>query len=256
MKKRRLIILARKGVSTNILYHSLKDEYDIEAVLLEDPVPRKDFLKKRIKKSGIWNVFGQILFQVFIATYLKVTSSHRKKEILNYYGLDSGPLPSQKVIHLESVNDSACMDLLQKIKPELIIVNGTRVISKEVLNSINVRFINIHAGITPRYRNVHGAYWALVQNDISNCGVTVHEVDAGIDTGKIIYQHPIIITEKDNFCTYPVLQLAEGILCLKKALSDIFENTLIYKKNDLDTKLWYHPTIWQYIYYRVVHNIK
>jgi methionyl-tRNA formyltransferase len=256
MNKKRLVLLASKGISTNILYNSLKNDYNIEAVLLEEPVPRKEFIKKRIKKLGIWKVSGQILFRFSIAKFLSLTSVKRKKEILENYGLIDSPPPIEKVINIKSVNDSNCITILQKINPDLVIVNGTRIISAEVLNSIKVKFLNIHAGITPKYRNVHGAYWAIVNNDTMNCGVTVHIVDKGIDTGSIIYQQPIKITNKDNFSTYPLLQLAEGIFFLKKALIDIFEDKLILKKSTLESKIWHHPTFWQYLYYRVVHNKK
>jgi len=52
------------------------------------------------------------------------------------------------------------------------------------------------------------------------------------------------------------LQLAEGIILLKKALLDIVANRVKFQKNDLESKVWYHPTIWQYIFYRIVHNKK
>lgn len=256
MDKRRLVLLAGKGISTNILYNSLKNDYQIEAILLEEAVPRKEFLKKRIKKLGLGKVAGQILFQLFIPKYLNLTSKKRKDEILNHYQLDNSPLPPKKIFNLKSANNAECITLLQKIKPDLVIVNGTRIISKEVLNCIPAKFINIHAGITPKYRNVHGAYWALVNSDPASCGVTVHLVDPGIDTGNIIYQQTIQITNKDNFVTYPLLQLGEGIIYLKKALLDIFENKLTFKKGTSESRIWYHPTLWQYLYHRVVHNKK
>ncbi len=256
MNKRRLVLLAGKGISTDILYNSLKNDYNIEAVILEESVPKKEFIKKRIKKLGIGKVIGQILFQFSVAKYLNSVSGNRKREILRQYGLDASALSPEKSINLKSVNDQKTKDLLGKINPEVVIVNGTRIISKEVLNCIPVKFINIHAGITPKYRNVHGAYWAIVNNDMGNCGVTVHLVDPGIDTGSIIYQRTIQITNKDNFSTYPLLQLGEGIICLKKALNDIFENNLILKKGASESKIWYHPTFWQYLYHRIVHNKK
>jgi len=256
MSKRKLIMLAGKGASTSILYNSLKNDFEIEAIILERPVPAKEFIKKRLKKLGLEKVAGQVLFQFSIAKFLHLMSSKRIKEILKEYGLHDEPIPEEKIIHVNSVNNNKCLSLLKKINPELVIVNGTRIISKEILNCIQAKFINIHAGITPKYRNVHGGYWAIVNNDPENCGVTVHMVDPGIDTGNIIYQQKIPVSSKDNFATYPFLQLAEGIILLKKALPDVFANRIQFQKNDLESKLWYHPTFWQYIYYRIVHNKK
>jgi folate-dependent phosphoribosylglycinamide formyltransferase PurN len=78
------------------------------------------------------------------------------------------------------------------------------------LQSTSAKFINTYTGITPLYRDVHGGYWALFQNDKENCDVTVLLVDEGIDTGNIIYQFLIQPTKHDNFSTYPLLQLSEG----------------------------------------------
>ncbi len=256
MNKRKLILLARNGASTRILYNSLKNDFEIEAIILEKPVSAKEFIKKRVKKLGLAKVAGQVLFQFSIVRILRLISSKRIKEILNGYELKDTQLPTEKIIQINSVNDNECLLLLKKINPELVIVNGTRIISKAILNCIPAKFVNIHAGITPKYRNVHGAYWALVNNDAENCGVTVHLVDPGIDTGNIIYQKKIPVTLKDNFVTYPFLQLAEGIILLKKALPDIIANQVKFQKNNLESKLWYHPTIWQYIFYRIVHNKK
>lgn len=256
MDKKKLVMLAGKGASTNILYNSLKEEYEILAILLEEPVPVIQFLKKRIKKLGAGKVAGQILFQLSIAKYLQWSSLRRRKEILQNFGLDESPLPVKEIIHLKSINDSETVSILQKLKPDLVVVNGTRIISENILNSIPVNFLNIHAGITPKYRNVHGAYWANVNNDLENCGVTVHLVDKGIDTGKIIYQGKIEITNKDNFSTYPLLQLGEGIIFLKKAIRDIFKDDVVFFTNNSESKLWHHPTFWQYLYHRIVHNKK
>ena len=256
MNKRKLILLARNGTSTRILYNSLKNDFEIEAVILEKPVSSKEFIKKRVKKLGFAKVAGQVLFQFSIVPILRLISAKRIKEILHVYELEDTPMPAEKIIRLNSVNDNECLLLLKRINPELVIVNGTRIISKAILNSIAAKFVNIHAGITPKYRNVHGAYWALVNNDPENCGVTVHLVDPGIDTGNIIYQKKIPVSSKDNFVTYPFLQLAEGIILLKEALPDILANRVKFQKNGLESKLWYHPTIWQYIFYRIVHSKK
>ena len=256
MTNRKIVLLAGKGITTNILYKALTKDFTIHNIILEEPISRKVFLKKRIRHLGFWEVTGQVLFQISIAKMLNLFSRKRKNEILKEFNLEDKPLPPGKITQVKSVNDHECIVALQKIKPAIVVVIGTRIISKEVLACIDAKFVNIHAGITPRYRNVHGAYWALVNNDGDNCGVTVHLVDPGIDTGSIIYQSRIAVSPKDNFITYPLLQLAEGIVYLKKALLDILEGRLILKKGTPDSRIWHHPTFRQYLYHRIVHHKK
>ena len=78
--------------------------------------------------------------------------------------------------------------LLNQLNPDLIIVNGTRIISKKTLESVHSTFINIHTGITPAFRGVHGGYWAVATGKKDLFGTTVHYVDPGVDTGGIIEQ--------------------------------------------------------------------
>lgn len=253
---KRIVMMAGKGMSTNILYQALQQDFEIEKVILEDKVNKSAFLKKRVKHLGIWKVAGQVIFQATIPGILRSASKSRIASILHQAALTSDPPPQEKVIKVASVNDEHVVSILNRIKPDIVIVNGTRIISKKILESVKSCFINIHAGITPKYRNVHGAYWALVNNDQEHCGVTVHLVDQGIDTGNIIYQNTISITREDNFVTYPLLQLAAGIPLLKKALRDIAEDKLVTKKGTLQSKIWHHPTIGQYLFNRVVYGKK
>ncbi len=247
MNTPKIVLLAGKGTSTNVLYHALKNDFNIDAIILEKPMGRGTFIKKRIKKLGAWNVFGQILFQLVIVNSLNIFSSGRKKKILEQYRLDTDRLPAEKIIFVNSVNDDTCLQNLKQLDPDLVVVNGTRIIAPHILGSVPSKFINMHAGITPKYRGVHGVYWALVNNDPQNCGVTVHLVDNGIDTGAIISQKTITVTSKDNFVTYPLLQLAEGIPLMKKAIDDILSDRLVLRPATGASRLWHHPTIWQYL---------
>ncbi|HZW71203.1 MAG TPA: formyl transferase [Hanamia sp.] len=256
MKSGRIVILAGKGDTTNIVYNYLKNYFHIEAVVFEKGISKTNFLKKRIRKLGISKVVGQVLFQLFIVKWLDLNSKKRKKEILEQYQLNTSSPPAEKTIHVDSVNDLNTIEILKKLNPDLIVVNGTRIISADVLNSSPVKFLNTHTGITPKYRNVHGAYWAIVNDDMNNCGVTVHLVDKGIDTGNIIFQKTIQITSEDNFVTYPFLQIGEGISYLKKAIDDIFANQLKLIKGTTESRIWYHPTLVQYIRFRIKKGVK
>lgn len=256
MKNPKIVLLAGKGISTNIVYHALQKNCTIDAIILEEPVSKKIFLKKRIKKLGIVKVLGQILFQAGIVPFLSLGTTGRRKDIMGQYGLDETALPPEKIIRVSSVNDETCMLQLQRMNPDIIIVNGTRIIAAAVLNCVSSKFINIHAGITPLYRGVHGAYWALVNNDAPHCGVTVHLVDPGIDTGSIVYQKTISVTPKDNFTTYPLLQLAEGIGLLQKALADIGNGQFQLTPTLGPSRLWYHPTMGQYLYQLILKGKK
>jgi len=256
MKDKKIVLLGGKDISTNIVFNYLNDEFGIYIAIIEDAPSRKKMLIRRIKRLGFFRVIGQLVFQLCVIPLLGFLSKERKKEIIESSSMKTISIPEEKKINVSSVNSTQTIEILRNINPDLIIVNGTRIILKKVLESVQCRFINTHAGITPKYRGVHGAYWALVNRDSKNCGVTVHFVDEGIDTGNIIYQDNVIPTPKDNFTTYPLLQLAKGVKILNKAIVDYFNNTIKIQSSGLESHLWYHPTLFQYLYYRIKNNVK
>jgi folate-dependent phosphoribosylglycinamide formyltransferase PurN len=256
MGSERIVLLCGDWETTPVVYHFLKDNFGVEKVVMEGGVSRKEFLKKRAKKLGWFTVGGQVLFQLLIGKPLNKMSRKRIQSILNDYGLKDSPIPQESLIHVSSVNSDECLSALRGLQPDLVVVHGTRIISKKILEGLSCRFVNIHAGITPRYRGSHGAYWALANGDAQNCGVTVHLVDAGIDTGNILGQEKITITGEDNFATYAWLQLAEGLRILKEAIPKLLEGSQVTMKNELNSALWHHPTLWGYLYKRIFRGVK
>ncbi|RYF85011.1 MAG: formyl transferase [Chitinophagaceae bacterium] len=257
MKGKRIVLLAGKWDTTPIVYNFLTENLSVLKAIIEEPVSRKDFLKKRAKKLGWRTVVGQVLFSAVIAKPLQQLSKKRIAAIVAGYQLNTKPIPLQKISAVGSVNDEGTIAQLQQLAPDLVIVHGTRIIAKKVLHALPAAtFINIHAGITPRYRGSHGAYWALANHDEANCGVTVHLVDTGIDTGNILAQSKIPLTAKDNFATYPYLQLAVGLKLLKTVLEQWQRGVRPAAPNTLNSSLWHHPTIWSYVWKRFTKGVK
>lgn len=256
MEHKTIILLGGPGLSTNIVFNDIDKQYGIALAIIEEKESTKIFLKRRLRKLGLMRVIGQVAFQLLIAKPLAFFSQQRTGEILSEYNLDAGEIPENKLKRVQSVNSAETLALIQKMDPDLIIVNGTRIISKKVIGSIRCKLINTHAGITPKYRGVHGTYWALVNRDEKNSGVTVHFVDEGIDTGNIIYQSQVTPTAKDNFATYPLLQLAAGLKILHRAIDDYFQDKIVISKGTEESSLWYHPTFWGYLFNRIFRKVK
>ena len=256
MPFKKIILLAGEWDTTAVVYNFLSSHYQVERVIIEAPVQRKEFLKKRIRKLGWFRVAGQVLFQLIIGKPLKKYSSKRIAGIFRKYELNDHAIPEEVQNRVPSVNSKECRDTLTDINPDLVIVHGTRIISQKILETIPATFINVHAGITPRYRGSHGAYWAIANGDKENCGVTVHLVDKGIDTGNILGQAIIPYDKKDNFATYPYLQLAEGLILLKKIVDDFDSREKNVVSRTADSGLWHHPTLWGYIWKRITKGVK
>jgi methionyl-tRNA formyltransferase len=247
MKKLTIVILATEGQSTNMLYNALNEDYEIQKVIFEEPISKVELVKRRLKKFSIIQVIGQLLFQILYLPFLRMNSSTRIESIRSIYRLNNNSIPKSAVMWVSSINNADCHAIISALNPDAFVLSGTRILSGSTLENCHAPVVNIHAGITPFYRGVHGGYWALANNEPQKCGVTLHIVDTGIDTGNILAQSKIEITNQDNFATYPILQLAKGIELLKNCLPQFLNHTLIAVSTEQKGQLWYHPTIWQYL---------
>jgi methionyl-tRNA formyltransferase len=256
-KPKKIVLLGREDSQTAILYNSLQREFSIERVIVEQGESRLKFVKRRIKRLGWRKTLGQVAFRLVVVPCLEATSRRRVSEITRQSGMDASPIPAFKLLKVSSVNSDQTIRLLQELQPSVIVVSGTRIIAAAVLNCVPAVFLNMHAGITPMYRGVHGGYWALVEHNIDVCGVTVHEVDTGVDTGRILGQARIVPNGADNFATYSFLQLAAGLPLLKRAIGDACEGRLQTVPAPVGkSRLWTHPTLAEYVYHRIKSGVK
>lgn len=247
MQSKKIILLASNCQSSRWVYHALKNLLPISHVIIEQPVSKIQLFKRRIKKNGLWLVTGQAMFTILVTPLLRWKAKNQKDTLIKKYQLVDIPFNEDECNFVTSVNDEHCRQLLKQYKPDIVIVNGTRIISKATLQSVDAAFINIHAGITPQYRGAHGGYWALYNNDNRNFGTTIHLIDAGIDTGAVLKHVFAQPGNDDNFTTYPIIQVAEGIKALPQVIIDFIDGRVPVSNNVEKGKMYYQPTIWQYL---------
>ena len=248
-------MLAGPGASTNILFHALRSDVDFVRVVLEERVSAAALIRGRARRLGWGRTIGQLLF-IVANRLLAARSRRRVRELLARYGMDVGQMPADLVERVPSVNGPRVVELLQALTPDAVVVNGTRIIAPAVLRAVAVPFLNGHMGMTPRYRGVHGAYWALASNDRAHCGVTVHLVDEGVDTGGVLYQEVIDVEPDDDFNTYPVHQLARIIPLMRQTLTDLIGGTLQVRSGVEPSTLWHHPTLFGYLKTRLLAGVR
>lgn len=229
-----------------IIINALTERFGPITVLTEDKERRSAQLRRRIKRQGLLTVVGQMGFLI-LNRLIARGSRDRIREIVEGHGLNPEPNPACSILPVGSVNSQACRDALARLQPEVVIVFGTRIIGKETLSAIQVPVMNFHSGITPKYRGQAGGYWALVNGDPDHAGVTVHLVDAGVDTGDVIYQARFTPGRRDNFATYFYLQAAAFRPIAVKAVEDALHENLKPFRPSMPSELRHHPTLWAYL---------
>jgi len=90
------------------------------------------------------------------------------------------------VREVSHINHPEVVNLARELRPDLICVFGTSLIRGELLKEGRLGIINLHGGLSPEYRGADCTFWALHNGEPEKVGCTLHYIDAGIDTGRLI----------------------------------------------------------------------
>ncbi|MBU9710703.1 phosphoribosylglycinamide formyltransferase [Evansella tamaricis] len=94
--------------------------------------------------------------------------------------------------------ESAILKKLEENQIELIILAGyMRLVGGTLLSAFEGRILNIHPSLLPAFPGLDAVGQAM-DAGVKVTGVTVHYVDAGMDTGPIIAQEPLKIYSGDK----------------------------------------------------------
>ena len=243
----RVALLIADGPLAKCVANRLAARFPELTVIQEEPERKWDIVQRRARHRGWTVAIGQVAFGL-IYRIGERSCALRRQQILANNGLSSTLRTAVCVNHVRSINSDDCEALLKKLKPDVVAVYGTRVIKPKLLQNVAAPFLNYHAGITPKYRGQHSAYWALVNDDPHNAGVTIHAVDAGIDTGHALVQETVCFSKTDNIWTYQWRQLGVALPIFEEAIRRELDGKHQPIATSAPSKLHFPPTLWTYIW--------
>ena len=117
--------------------------------------------------------------------------------------------------------DAASVERVRSAGPDALVVAAYGVILPQVLLDI-ARYgaINIHASLLPRWRGAAPIQRALLAGD-AQTGVSIMQMDAGLDTGPVLAQRTVPIEPQDDFSTLHDKLAALGAETLLGVLEDL-----------------------------------
>lgn len=84
-----------------------------------------------------------------------------------------------------NLNQISAVEALRGLKADLGIILGTRILKPAIFSIPVLGSVNLHKGRLPDYRGMPPGFWELFAGE-SQAGVSVHFVDAGLDTGDVV----------------------------------------------------------------------
>lgn len=103
----------------------------------------------------------------------------------------------------EKERNRAIMQKLQEANTDLIVLAGyMSILDQDLIEAYRDRIINIHPSLIPKFcgKGFYGkrVHKAVLQSGDKESGATVHFVDEGVDTGKIILQDRVPVEQGDT----------------------------------------------------------
>lgn len=229
----KIVIFTRTGFHHTSFINRLQESYEIACVVREayPQQPKENAilsaLKNLLRKSEAGMKEDAQFLKKFSDTY---SAGYRYHPMLkDYLRAHFDVVVEQKGtkylnIKYGDINSPELREFLKPLKPDIIAVLGSSVIRREMISLPSVAMINIHSGLSPYYRGTWSYGWPLVNREPEYIGVTVHHVNAGIDTGDIIYQTRPLLEKDDDLNSIFLKVIAEGIELLVKAIGEIGNN--------------------------------
>ena len=134
------------------------------------------------------------------------------------------------------------VERLREDAPDLIVVAAFgQILSKEILDLPRLGCVNVHASLLPAYRGAAPIQWAVINGE-EKSGVTIMQMDEGLDTGDILLQEEIpLFADETGESLYNKMAKLGGEL-LVKALPMIEQGTLTPVRQD-DAASCYAPML-------------
>ena len=134
------------------------------------------------------------------------------------------------------IKEAEAVDTLRTYEADVFIVAAFgQILSEEILTMPRYGCINIHASLLPKYRGSAPIQWAIINGE-KTTGVTIMQMDKGIDTGDMLLKAEVLIEPKDTGDSLHDKLAAAGARLIVEALTKIESGDITpIKQNDEDS---------------------
>jgi len=194
----KIIIFTQNTMASTVATRQivLKNHDCILAIVLARQLRGESFLDqlklvaKLIKKSSLQFAIYKIIESYLYSVLLFFHTLLKSKKYKNGSAISISNLAKRYNIAIIKTNDISNDDFLQtinKLNPNYIFCIVGQVLKKNVFEILGNKLLNAHGSYLPEYRGPAQYFWYLLNNH-KQFGITLHFMNAGLDTGNIIFQ--------------------------------------------------------------------
>jgi folate-dependent phosphoribosylglycinamide formyltransferase PurN len=110
-----------------------------------------------------------------------------------------------------SFSDDRLVGRIKEFQPEIILTYGCGIVGESIIELYPHRVIGSHQGLPQYYRGSGSNFFAFLNEESCRMGVSIHLLDAGIDTGPVIAQSSLEPSISDTYYSYSAKLIMETI---------------------------------------------
>tara|TARA_Y100001958_G_C21243383_1_gene572161 strand:+ start:2106 stop:2900 length:795 start_codon:yes stop_codon:yes gene_type:complete len=136
-----------------------------------------------------------------------------------YFSLDEEyRCPNVIQINAEELNSKATSVFVKTISPDIVIIFGSGMIKSPLIEVMPKETINMHGGLSPRYRGSATMFWPFYFLEPAYAGLTFHYINTEPDAGDIIHQSVPSLSIGDRIHDVACKAVQQGALDFTKLL--------------------------------------
>ncbi|MGI9073112.1 MAG: methionyl-tRNA formyltransferase [Bryobacteraceae bacterium] len=142
----------------------------------------------------------------------------------------------------ERIRRPESFELLKSLAPELMVVVGYgQIIPRTIIDLPKYGILNVHASLLPKYRGAAPIQWAIANGE-TRTGVTIMQIDAGLDTGDILLKASVPIAEDETAPELSTHLASVGADLLIEALQQIATQS-VHREKQNEAEATYAPVL-------------
>lgn len=124
-------------------------------------------------------------------------------------------------------HDKITSEYVNKLNPDIVIsYNYSHIVKEDVIDLLGDRIINLHCSLLPWNKGASPNIWSFIENTPK--GVTIHVLEKGLDTGRILLQEEVSFDEDAETLATSYNKLQETIVdLLCSNLEDILAGNIV-----------------------------
>ncbi len=233
----RILMLCGNQPNHLALAHKVAAKHELVGIVLEEK-----------KSSGItiFNAVPKLIDKFFFSEI-----NHAWTKLMKHYESAFKDFPSTEIFKTSSINSARIIEIIEKTKPDLVMVSGTSLIRKPL---IELKFpkgiINLHTGISPYVKGgPNCTNWCLANDEFHLIGNTIMWLDAGIDSGNLIATETVDFTGNESLYEIHLKVMEQAHQLYLKVINQIEKDISkcpSVKQSDIDKGNLYLSKMWNF----------